>query len=296
MSNRRNAVYVTSVCYFISVIFLILVIIGNTSDKVGIRDLFFFKIRLAHIIPVEAPNSRLLNSVARSLGLHDFYQVGLWNFCEGFDDEGIVYCSPPKRAYWFNPVEVLMDELLAGAKIALPGEVLTILKLLRIGSQTMFGLFIAGIVLSFIMIFAPFLVFRTRRWFFLVVTVSILTAICVVGGTILATVFSLVAKYALTMQSELNISADVSPLMLASTWIAAALTFTAFILHSAVGCCCRLPRTKDKKARPVASETGASPGMEEKAGTKKKFSVHDFINKKRSDHAASSSAVSTSPN
>lgn len=46
MTNRRNAVYVTSVCYFISVIFLILVIIGNTSDKPGIRDTFFFKIQV----------------------------------------------------------------------------------------------------------------------------------------------------------------------------------------------------------------------------------------------------------
>ena len=52
MSNRRNAVYVTSVCYFISVIFLILVIIGNTSDKVGIRDLFFFKLRVCFLVPL----------------------------------------------------------------------------------------------------------------------------------------------------------------------------------------------------------------------------------------------------
>lgn len=190
-----------------------------------------------------------------------------------------------------------MNELLAGAKIALPGEVLTILKLLRIGSQTMFGLFIAGIVLSFLMIPASLLVFRARRWAFLSVTVSLLTAICVVGGAVLGTVFSLVAKYALTMQSELNISADVSPLMLASTWIAAALTFTAFILHSAVGCCCRLPRSKDRKrgAAASSSEAGAQPETEEKGPKKKKFSVHDFINKKRSDRAASS-AVSTSHN
>lgn len=189
-----------------------------------------------------------------------------------------------------------MDELLAGAKIALPGEVLTILKLLRIGSQTMFGLFIAGIVLSFIMIPASLLVFRARRWSILIVTVSLLTAICNVGGAVLSTVFSLVAKYALTMQSELNISADVSPLMLASTWIAAALTFTAFILHSAVGCCCRLPRSRDRKRKAAAaSEASEVPPVVEKDGKKKKFSVHDFINKKRSDHAASS-AVSVSPN
>jgi len=29
---------------------------------------------------------KFLNSIARSLGLHDFYQVGLWNYCEGYND------------------------------------------------------------------------------------------------------------------------------------------------------------------------------------------------------------------
>jgi len=85
--HRKNAVFVASGCYFISVIFLILVIIGNTSDKAVLRDIYFFKLQVANVIPLDAPNARLLNSVARSLGLHDFYQVGLWNFCEGFNDE-----------------------------------------------------------------------------------------------------------------------------------------------------------------------------------------------------------------
>jgi len=85
--HRRNAVYVASSSYFISVIFLILVIIGNTSDKAVLRDIFFFKLQVANVIPLDAPNAGLLNSVARSLGLHDFYQVGLWNFCEGYNDE-----------------------------------------------------------------------------------------------------------------------------------------------------------------------------------------------------------------
>lgn len=204
-----------------------------------------------------------------------------------------MYCSEPKGGYWFNPIQVLMDELLAGAQIALPGEVLTILELLRLGSKIMFGLFIAGIVLSFIMIALTFLVFRSRLWSIPIVILSILTMICVVGGTILATVFSLAAKYALTMQSDLNITADISPLMIASTWIPALLTTTAFFLHSAVGCCCHVaPRKMDERREKGPSEGSgsASPQVSEK---KKRFNVHDFINKKRSQHTASS-AVSES--
>lgn len=55
--HRRNSVYVASICYAISVIFLILVIIGNTSDKVGLRDLFFFKLIVGYsrLAPSGAP-------------------------------------------------------------------------------------------------------------------------------------------------------------------------------------------------------------------------------------------------
>jgi hypothetical protein len=36
---------------------------------------------------MNVPNAVLINSIARTIGLHDFYQVGLWNFCEGYQDE-----------------------------------------------------------------------------------------------------------------------------------------------------------------------------------------------------------------
>lgn len=61
--------------------------IGNTSNKPGLTNIYFYRLELADIIPLSAPNAELINSIARSIGLHDFYQVGLWNFCEGYNDE-----------------------------------------------------------------------------------------------------------------------------------------------------------------------------------------------------------------
>ena len=94
-----------SVSSFLSLIFLILVspprpdpvpparpltpsqvLIGNTYDKAVLRNLYFFKLDLADIIPTTVPNARLINSIAQTIGLHDFYQVGLWNFCEGYEN------------------------------------------------------------------------------------------------------------------------------------------------------------------------------------------------------------------
>ena len=75
----------------------------------------------------------------------------IWNFCEGYLNEGVTYCSEPKTFYWFNPVEVLVSGLLAGATIALPAEVATILELLRLGSRLMYAFFTAGTVINFVL-------------------------------------------------------------------------------------------------------------------------------------------------
>lgn len=63
------------------------VLIGNTYPKAVLSDIYFFRLDLSDIIPLSVPNARLINSIAQSIGLHDFYQVGLWNFCEGFINE-----------------------------------------------------------------------------------------------------------------------------------------------------------------------------------------------------------------
>lgn len=85
--SRRNSAAVAAFCYLLAVIFLILVLIGNIDDRAVINQTYFFKLDVSNVIPVSVPNAVLLNSVARSLGLHDFYQVGLWNFCQGYNDE-----------------------------------------------------------------------------------------------------------------------------------------------------------------------------------------------------------------
>jgi hypothetical protein len=96
-------------------IFLVLVVIGNTSNKPVLRSTYFLYLDLANIIPVSIPNAVLINSIAQTIGLHDFYQVGLWNFCEGYNGQGITHCSKPETLYAFNPVEIILNELLAGA-------------------------------------------------------------------------------------------------------------------------------------------------------------------------------------
>ncbi|OWP01564.1 hypothetical protein B2J93_8591 [Marssonina coronariae] len=259
--TRKIYIIVTSVLYAISVIFLMLTIIGNINDKAVVRSTYFYKLDLTNIIPSSADNIILVNSLARSLGLHDFYQVGLWNFCEGYNDEGITYCSPTRSLYWFNPVEVLLNELLAGAIIALPADITNILTLIRIASRIMFGFFLTGICMNTISIGLVFLALKSRWWSFALAVWTFLAGLFVIAATIIGTAMALVFENVATSQESLNIGASYGKTMFAFIWIAAACSFFGFIIHLSMTCCCasrRDVRTGRRKGRASAyGETGA---------------------------------------
>jgi hypothetical protein len=113
--TRKTWALITSFFLFITVIFLILVNIGGVRNRAVIKNWYFIKLDLSDIVPATVPNFALINTIAQTLGLHDFYQVGLWGYCEGYENQGVTFCSKPQTLYWFNPVEILRNELLAGA-------------------------------------------------------------------------------------------------------------------------------------------------------------------------------------
>ncbi|KAK8115150.1 uncharacterized protein PG998_000298 [Apiospora kogelbergensis] len=266
--TRRNVALVSSFCYLLAFIFLVLVEIGNTKGTKVLGDIYFFKLNMANIIPQSVPNLTLVNSIARTLGLHDFYQVGLWNFCEGYDDEGITYCSTPQTLWWFNPVEILKNELFAGASIPLPAQVNEILSLLRIASNIMFGFFLASTVLDFIMIFVAPIVLYSRWWSMPVGILSFIAFILSTVAAAIGTAMSLVFKYALTSQSDLNIQVEVGNKMVAFMWVAVGFTFISFVIHSGLCCCC----TSRRDVRTGRRGTGLSSGsVREKPNTGNKF-------------------------
>ncbi|KAH6652856.1 SUR7/PalI family-domain-containing protein [Truncatella angustata] len=271
--TRRNTLFFTSFCYLVAMVFLILVEIGNTkkSSKV-LNDIYFFKLDLSEILATSVSglsSLTLTNSIARTLGLHDFYQVGLWNFCEGYQNEGVTHCSTPTNLWWFNPVEILQSELFAGATIALPAEVNTILTVLRIASQVMFGFFLAGTVLSFVlMVLAPIVVY-SRWWSFPFGVFAFINALMVIAASAVATAMSLIFNYALTSQVDLNIKVDNGTKMWVFMWLASGFTMLAFIIHAGLCCCCtsrRDIRTGRKKGRNLATASAADSSEKSKNG------------------------------
>jgi SUR7/PalI family. len=50
--------------------------------------------------------SSLLNEAKNALNLKDFYDIGLFGYCDGNvtnNDFDTTYCSKAKAAFWFNP-------------------------------------------------------------------------------------------------------------------------------------------------------------------------------------------------
>ncbi|KLJ06798.1 hypothetical protein EMPG_17711 [Blastomyces silverae] len=270
---RHRALY--SLIYLIAFIFIILVLVGSTSDKAAIRQTYFIKIDLSNVVPRSVPDAALINSIARTIGLHDFYQVGLWNFCEGYKDgSGITFCSRPKQLYYFNPVEILLSELLAGATIALPGEIDQALRIVRIASRWMFGFFVASTVLIFLCIFlTPLSVPSTltphtskhravsKRVFIPLVIVTFLTFFTTLAASVIATAMFTIFKIVFASKAaEFNIEAELGTRMLVFMWLAVGFVLLGFFLHIrsilAWCCCCCCRRGRPRGKRNVGNAVG----------------------------------------
>ncbi|KAM0797467.1 SUR7/PalI family-domain-containing protein [Usnea florida] len=229
----------TSLLFLIALVFLILVEVGNThAHRAVVGNIYFLKLDLSHIIPQAVPHATLINSIARTLGLHDFYQVGLWNYCEGYGNK-ITDCSKPQTLYWFNPVEIILSQLLAGATVALPANIVSALTLVRTASHWMFALFLTGACTCFISIFLTPLSIYTR-WATLPIAIfAFLTALTTTAASIIATAMFIIFRNVIHgAESTVNIVPQIGIKMFAFMWVASGTAIVGWLIQLGLCCCC----------------------------------------------------------
>jgi hypothetical protein len=183
---------------------------------------------------------------------------------------GITSCSTPHAMWWFNPVEIIRNELFAGASIALPSQVNDILYLLQLASNIMFGFFITGLVLDFVLMLLSPVVILSRWWSFPLTILAFVAALLVTAATIIGTALSVIFKIALTSQEDLNVGVDIGVKMLVFTWIATGFTVLAFLIHAGMGCCCASKR--DIRTGRKGSRSPKHEKKSQKAG-KRRFNL-----------------------
>jgi hypothetical protein len=140
----------------------------------------------------------------------------------------------------------------------------------------MFGLFLTGTCLTFVLIFLmPISVFT--RWLALPVAIfAFLNALIVTAASIIATVMFIIFRNTITGVAELNIGAEIGLTIFVFMWIASAFTIFAWLVQMGLCCCCA-SRRDVKTGRKRGSEkaydgalSGVHPTTGDAEGTKKK--------------------------
>ncbi|KAI9873065.1 MAG: hypothetical protein M1830_000867 [Pleopsidium flavum] len=279
--TRKTLTLLSTISFLLALPFLLLIELGSTHNAPVLRHIYFLKLDFSHIIPLSVPNAVLINSIARTLGLHDFYQVGLWNYCEGYDGSGITSCSRPTTGYWFNPVEILLDELLAGATIALPANITSALSLVRTASHWLSALFLTSTCLTFLSIpltllpLFPFFT-HTRTYKHIPTTTTLLpflpllTALLTTAATVIATtMFTIFRNVFENVSQDVNVDARLGRAMFGFMWTAVGLEILGAGVQVGLWwccCCCRGRRRRKRglgKGEYNVGEGGEGGGKEE---------------------------------
>jgi hypothetical protein len=139
---------------------------------------------------------------------------------------------------------LLKEKRLTSTLVAIPTQFVTYLRILKIASQVMFGLFFAGLLLGVIMAISVPLC-RRGVGIFIVSLGTLLSCLCVTIACLIATAIFTILSAAATSYAQLNIGAEVGKLMLGFMWTASLSSILAFVLQSSLCCCCRARRIKE---------------------------------------------------
>jgi hypothetical protein len=145
--------------------------------------------------------------------------------------------------------------------VNLPANINDILNLIQYISQWMFGLFLTGTCLTFVLIFLmPISVF-TRWLAFPVAIFAFLNALIVTVASVIATVMFIIFRNTITEVKELNIGASIGKTLFIFMWIASAFTIFAWLVQMGLCCCCasrRDVKTGRKRGSEKAYPTAAA--------------------------------------
>ena len=137
----------------------------------------------------------------------------------------------------------------------------------------MFGLFLAGACLEFVMIFlVPLSVFS--RWATLpIMLLTFFAALCTTVASVIATVLFIIMRDVITQQTTLNIGASLGIKMFVFMWIAAGTGILAWLIMLGQCCCCasrRDVKKGKKRGSKKAWRDSEAPPVREKAPRQKR--------------------------
>ncbi|MCJ1355367.1 MAG: hypothetical protein MMC33_005358 [Icmadophila ericetorum] len=267
---RRFFAFFTAFLFFAATAMLILIQIGSLSNKHVLTEIYFFKMDLSHIVASDSQKHIHSRDVATSAGLHDFYQVGMWNFCTGNYPKGITECSKPKLMFWFNPVQTIISELKKGASVEFASDQNRYVDLIRKASHFTFGAFFATTFSSFLLVFLSPITLRSR----LAAVPIALLSFCSGMTTFLAAAVTTAQWAVIHNEIEKNINTvipTIGKMAFIFMWVAAACSLFGAFIQLGMCCCCGPRHTTRIVEVDRTGSRSSSRSSHRRVGRKERF-------------------------
>jgi len=187
------------------------------------------------------------STIARTIGLHDFYQTGLWNFCEGYyrldqDWRGITTnCGPKEQGYYFDPISIMASELFYPYQIVFVQEEVDAIQTVHNNSDWLKAAFIiTALFTGFTLLIGPLTgVWHERRLLnCLPVGTMCIAALFMFMGAVTATSVYFGLRDAFNNDFRLNVEAHMGHQMFAWVWLCVWTTSTAASQWCCAAICC----------------------------------------------------------
>lgn len=261
VAGRIVCIFTPYVLTIASLICIILVGLGCTDKHSGtLNDLYFFRADLQNLtlsssaqssisnaLSAEGVNasssdlSSLLNQAKNALQLKDFYDVGLFGYCDGnvtknnFDT---TYCSKAKAAFWFNPVEVWGLNG-TGVENVLPKNLQNDLNMYKAVSKWMFVAYIVAFASTVLELLVGLTAICGRLGSCITTLVSSVSLLFIIAASVTSTVLFAVVKDAFNKNlNDYGIKGTMGHSIYVTTWLAVAFSLAASVFWMLSSCCC----------------------------------------------------------
>lgn len=239
-----------------SLVCLVLVFLGSRDAHNSVtRDFYFFKVdasnftsnsSVPNILPGTNLDQNLLEQFTGSASagnISDFYQVGLWAYCDGNktsgkSDETISFCSKSEASYFFNITEVFG---LQGTTVEndFPKALKDGLNAYQKAAHWMFVAYVIALSITAVEIVVGFFAVFSRWGSCVTTIVSSASTLFTILAAITSTVISSIVIGAFnTAFKPYGVKSSFGTKMLSVLWLAVAFSIVAGLFWTFSTCCC----------------------------------------------------------
>ncbi|KAF4221247.1 hypothetical protein CNMCM8980_003281 [Aspergillus fumigatiaffinis] len=262
-----------------SLVCIIMVGLGCTkSSSSTLNNLYFFRADLQNLTTsssvtsavssalesagVDVSSSDLANALdeaQKQLKIKDFYDIGLWGYCDGDVTSGnykTQNCSKPKAEFYFNPITIwqLND---TGVEDVLPDDLSKALNVYKNVSKWMFIAYIVAFVATIVELVVGLFAICSRWGSCVTSLVSAVSFLFITAASVTSTALFTVLKGTFNAAlKDYGIKGYMGKNIYVATWLAVAFSLAGSLFWIISSCCCsgRSPYHGSSKTRGVTAE------------------------------------------